>query len=59
LAAENAATSDAGATFAFFSLVADTASVALDQLGGLPSAADVATYQTDLALAGQYITGCR
>lgn len=58
LSAENAATSDSSVTLAFFQLVADTGSLALDTLGGKTSAVDLATYNTDLAAVSTYVAGC-
>jgi hypothetical protein len=58
LSAENASSSDGSATLAFFQLVADSGSLALDTLGGKSSTSDMATYKTDLAVAGGYLAGC-
>ena len=57
--AETEASSNLGATFAFASVALDTLSPALDQSLSEPvSAADVSTYDKDLAAASKYVTGC-
>jgi hypothetical protein len=57
-AEEHAATSDPGATSAFYLLVTDSGTVATDQLSGAPQAADIATYNTDLAGDTAFTAGC-
>jgi hypothetical protein len=57
-AEEHAATSDPGATSAFYLLVTDSGTVASDQLTGAPQAADIATYNTDLAGDTAFTAGC-
>jgi hypothetical protein len=57
-AEEHAATSNPDATQAFYLLVTDSGAVATDQLTGAPQAADIATYNTDLAGDTAFTAGC-
>jgi predicted component of type VI protein secretion system len=57
-AEEHAATSNPDATSAFYLLVTDSGTVATDQLSGAPQAADIATYNTDLAGDTAFTAGC-
>jgi hypothetical protein len=57
-AEEHAATGNYAAAMAYYLLVTDSGTIATDQLTGAPQAADVATYNRDLAGDGAYTAGC-
>jgi len=58
LAAENGPSTDANGALAYFKLLTDTASVAIDQATSTSMANDVETYKADLVTDAQYVVGC-